>query len=132
MRLQEKGLALVMVVVAALAFTTPAAAQEVPAQQEPVEVTDSLLEEFATIYPTVAEVSREAQAELSEAADQAEAQRIQAEANEEIMDTLDEAGMTFEEYDGVIRAVNDDPELMEKFEALMLEIHGGEGDGPGV
>lgn len=114
-----------------LTLTAPVSAQETPQQQEPVEVTDALLEDFVEIYPTVVEVSQEAQTEMSGASSAEEAQEIQAEANEAITTILEEADMTFQEYDAVIRAINDDPALMQQFRALVEEIHGDDG-GPGA
>lgn len=129
MRKQAMGVILALSVGAGLSLAQPVSAQETP--QQPVEVTDSLLEDFVEIYPTVMEVSQKAQVEMSEASSAEEAQEIQAEANEQITAILEEADMTLREYDGVIRAINDDPALMEKFRTQMEEIHGDEG-GPGA
>ncbi|MFO7893332.1 MAG: DUF4168 domain-containing protein [Longimicrobiales bacterium] len=103
-------------------------AQQTPGQEVP-DVTEEQLERFATIYPDVVEISRDAQEQLSQTADPDEAQEIQAEANEAIESKLDEVEMDYEEYDGIIRAINADPETLEKFQEIMEEIHGEE---PGV
>ena len=126
MRTKLLGLTMAAVLGIGLAVPAAAVAQETPPPQEPVEVTDELMERFVTIYPTVVEISREAQAELSETEDQSEARQIQAEANERIMGTLEEADLTSGQYQAVIQAVNEDPERMAQFRTLMQEIHGEE------
>ncbi len=131
MRTKLLGLTLTAVFGLAVAMPDSAVAQEAPPQQEPVEVTDELLERVVTIYPTVVEISREAQTELSETEDQGEARQIRAEANERIMGALEEADLTARQYDAVVRAVEADPERTAQFRALMEEVHGEDVPGGG-
>lgn len=128
MRFASMAVSVVMAAALGLASAGQLEAQQMPGQEAP-EVTEEQLERFATIYPDVVEISREAQEQLSQTSDPDEAQQIQAEANEAIESKLEEVEMEFEEYDGIIRAINADPETLEEFQEIMEEIHGEE---PGV
>ncbi|MFW5952301.1 MAG: DUF4168 domain-containing protein [Gemmatimonadota bacterium] len=124
MRVVTVVAALSMAVGLGLVSATDVAAQEMPQEQEAPDVSDEELERFVEVYPEVVEISRAAQTELGQTSDPEDAQAIQEEANAEIEEELEDVGMDFEEYDGIVRALNTDPELLQRFEELMEEVHG--------
>lgn len=114
-----------MAVMTALAGLAPgsAEAQEPvpPVQEERIEVTDELLERFVAVYPAVVDVARTAQSELGTAETAEEAQAIQADAQARVAEVLSEGEITPVEYEAVVVRLNDDPDLMAKFERMLEE-----------
>lgn len=96
-----------------------------PVQEEPIEVTDELLERFVGVYPGVVSVAQAAQAELAAVETAEEAQAIQADAQERVVEILEEGEVTPAEYEAVVARLNDDPVLMEEFEEMLEEKQEG-------
>jgi hypothetical protein len=115
--------------VAALGFAAAGQveAQEVhPEAHQQVEVTTEVLERFVEVYPEVMGIAQAAQVELATAESPEAAQRIQAQAQQEIAATLEAAEFSVAEYEAVVAVLNEDEELRAEFEA-MLEARMGEG-----
>lgn len=109
-------------VMAALGFGAAAEteAQQVPVpQEEQIEVTTELLERFVGVYPAVMGIAQSAQAQLATAESPEDAHAIQAEAQQQITATLDEADFTVAEYEAVVAVLNQDEELRNEFQALL-------------
>ena len=125
-----------LVAVAGLAVSGSAASaqeQVMPPEQEVIEVTDELLERFVAVYPSVVQVATSAQEQLATVENADEAQAIQANAQEQVAVLLEEGELTPAEYEAVVTRLNDDPELMAEFEAMLEEQEGGPGQGgPGL
>jgi len=121
-----------LVAVAGLAVSGSAASaqeQVMPPEQEVIEVTDELLERFVAVYPSVVQVATSAQEQLATVENADEAQAIQANAQEQVAVLLEEGELTPAEYEAVVARLNDDPELMAEFEAMLEEQEGGPGQG---
>ena len=103
----------------ALMGQQPPAPSQPPAAQQQVEVTDELLERFVTVYPRVLEASQQAQAELATADDPAQAQAIQARAEDTIMAVLAEEEMSTAEYQTVVYVLRDDEALRARFMQML-------------
>lgn len=103
------------------------AQQPVPQEQQAVEVTDELIEQFVAIYPSVVEVGQEMQAELATAQTAEEAQAMQADAQERITAVLEEGDMTVVEYEAVVTRLNNDPELLAEVQEMLAEDEQGGG-----
>ena len=106
----------------------PQVPAQAPAAQQQVEVTEELLERFVGVYPQVLEASQQAQAELATTTDPEQAQQIQAEAEETIMEALEEEEISTAEYRAVIVALRDDEEMRERFMVMLQEAQ----DEPGA
>lgn len=122
--MKAAGILTAMLAMGGLALATPDAAmaqQPVPEQQEPVEVTEDLLDRFVAVYPSVVEVAQTVQTELATAETAEEAQAIQADAQASITTILEDGEMTVREYEAVVMRLNDDPELMAEVEARLME-----------
>lgn len=115
--------------VASVAVPIAADAQDPvpPVQEEPIEVTDELLERFVGVYPAVVSVAQAAQAELAAVETAEEAQAIQADAQERVVDILEEGEVTPAEYEAVVARLNDDPVLMAQFEEMLEQEREGGG-----
>jgi uncharacterized protein HemX len=90
--------------------TTP---QQAPEAQQ-VDVGDEEVRKFAEIYVEVEQTRAEIAQELSNAADQQEAQDIQVRAQEEIVTTIEDRGWSVEQFNQVANAINNDPELRQQ------------------
>lgn len=122
--MKAAGILTTMLAMGGLALATPDAAmaqQAVPEQQEPVEVTEDLLDRFVAVYPSVVQVAQTVQGELATAETAEEAQAIQADAQASITTILDDGDLTVREYEAVVTRLNDDPELMAQVEARLME-----------
>jgi hypothetical protein len=112
---------LVSVVGMATANGLDAQQAEAAAAQEPVEVTQELLERFVEVYPEVTEIAEGAQVAMATVQSAEEAQAIQAEAQQRIASVLEEAEVSAAEYEAVVLRLNEDEELRAEFERLMEE-----------
>lgn len=122
--MKAAGILTTMLAMGGLALATPDAAmaqQAVPEQQEPVEVTEDLLDRFVAVYPAVVQVAQTVQGDLATAETAEEAQAIQADAQASITTILDNGDLTVREYEAVVTRLNDDPELMAQVEARLME-----------
>jgi len=109
----------------------PAQAQsqgrEIMPEAPPVE--DGELRSFAHLYLDVVEVRDDLQHDLEEASGQAEAQRLQQEARDEMQSLVEESDFTIERYTQIGQILNVDPEQRAEFQALVEEIRAEEGNG---
>lgn len=98
-----------------------------PVEQEGIEVTDELLERFVAVYPAVVSVAQAAQNQMARAETAESAQQIQADAQMRVAELLNEGEITPVEYEAVVVELNEDPELMAKFEEMLEEQEEGSG-----
>lgn len=102
----------------------PAVAQGVQQQQQrevppPPDLSDERLDVVAEAFLEVSEVQRDLQQQLENAATPEEAQKLQAEANDEILATLDEHEVPVEEYADVMNATQNHTSFRERFMAAV-------------
>lgn len=102
----------------ALTATPLVAQQQAPAEQEvppPPEISDERLEEVAEAFLEVSEVQRDVQERLEQAPAPEEAQRIQAEGNDQILATLEQHEVPVDEYTEVMTATQNHTSFRERF-----------------
>lgn len=93
---------------------TPApATQPAPAMQAS-DVSDKQLESFADSLGEIMEIRQDFTAKLEKTGDPAEAQQLQQEANEKMMNTVQDNDLSIEEYNAINQAVQNDPKLRDK------------------
>ncbi len=114
------GLVALVTPVAASAQQTPA-----PADASPVVVTDTLLQQFASVYPEVMKVTQVAQARIAAADDVEDKKEIRSELTEKIADVVEDADMTMSQYTAIVNRLNHDEALREKFKQMLMEQQGG-------
>ena len=122
-----------LALLATLFVLAPAPAQaqsqgrEIMPEAPPIE--DGELRSFAHLYLDVVEVRDDLQHDLEEASGQAEAQRLQQEARDEMQSLVEESDFTIERYTQIGQILNVDPEQRAEFQALVEEIRADEGNG---
>lgn len=118
-----------------LGAASPVTAQQptpAPAPQEAQEVTSDELERFAVSYLEIAAVAQEMEAQLADVQDPNEAQQIQANAQEEIVQALGENDLTPERYQQVGAQVNADPELQAELVEIIEDLREDDDSGGGA
>jgi len=94
---------------------------EVPAQQAApatTEYSDSQLQKFVNASKQVAAISSEYTPKLQAADDQQEQQEIYREADEKMVEAVQNEGMSVDEFNGINQAVQADPQLMERVQNM--------------
>lgn len=87
------------------------------------------LQTFAEAYVEIGEVRAEMSPDLAAAENAEEANALQQEANDRMMEILEQHGLSVERYSAITQILNSDEELREEFEAVYEELTGS--DGPG-
>lgn len=109
--------------VALALVAVPAVAQGVQQQQRevppPPDLSDERLDVVAEAFLEVSELQRDLQQRLENAATPEEAQKLQAEANDEILAALDDHGVPVEEYTDVMNATQNHTSFRERFMAAV-------------
>ncbi|RUO33609.1 DUF4168 domain-containing protein [Aliidiomarina soli] len=115
--------------IAAALFSMPALAQEQQqdqqayAQQQMEEmanepVSDEQLEQFADALDEIERINDEFVAELEQAENQEEAQELQIAAQSEMVEAVENSGLSVEEYNAIAYRMQNDPEIQQRIEEL--------------
>ncbi|MBS3800053.1 MAG: DUF4168 domain-containing protein [Thioalkalivibrio sp.] len=84
-------------------------------QQTPdVDLSEEQIDTFVSAFVAVQEVRNDFSERLQEAEGESEAQSMQQEAQDEMVQAVEDSGMTVEEYNEVAMALQNDPELMQE------------------
>lgn len=121
--------ALMTAMLASVTATSAFAAQEGQAQQQqqqaaapqqaqPIEVNDEQLEQFADAQASVNEIRVDAMTKLKNSEDPKEAQEIQQQANQEMVDAVQDTGLSVEDYNLIARAVQNDTSLQSRLQQM--------------
>lgn len=99
------------------------ATQQAPATTQQPQVSsedfsDEQLQKFADTSQEIAMISQDYTERLQNAKDQTEQQEIRMEANDEMVSTVEDSGMTVEEFNAIGQAIQQDPELMQRVQAM--------------
>lgn len=89
-----------------------------PAQQESLEVSDAMLENFAEAVTTVQAVQQEYSAEIQSTQDAAEAQSLREEAQQKMVNAVEDTGLSVSEYNLISQRLQSDQALAERFESV--------------
>ncbi len=88
--------------------------QEPDAMAEQQDFDDETLEQFADAYVEVGEIHREYSERLQGAEATEDAQELQQEANDEMVEAIQASGLEVQEYSAVAAALERDPEMREE------------------
>ncbi|MGE6995960.1 DUF4168 domain-containing protein [Pseudomonas sp. NPDC047961] len=91
----------------------PQAPQAAPAMQAS-DISDKKLEKFADSLSEIMEIRQDFTAKLEKTGDPAEAQQLQQQANEKMMETVENNNLSIEEYNAINQAVQNNPQLRDK------------------
>jgi transcription initiation factor IIF auxiliary subunit len=89
------------------------ATQPAPAMQAS-DISDKKLEKFADSLGEIMEIRQDFTAKLEKTGDPAEAQQLQQEANDKMMETVENNDLSIEEYNAINQAVQNDPQMRDK------------------
>ncbi len=81
--------------------------------------TDEQLQRYAAAVRKVSAVAAEYQPRLESAQDEPAKQAVRVEADQKMVDQVEAGGMSVAEYNGISRAVRENPELRQKVERLV-------------
>lgn len=96
----------------------PQAPQAAPAVQA-ADISDKKLEKFADSLGEIMEIREDFTAKLEQTGDPAEAQQLQQQANEKMMETVENNDLSIEEYNAINQAVQNDPQLRDKVVSMI-------------
>ena len=96
----------------------PAAAPPPPAN---LDVDDATVSEFADAFLSVQEISEDLTEKLSEAPSAEAAQTMQREAQDKMAQSVEESGISVEEYNDIAVGMRQDPELAERVKTAVNE-----------
>jgi hypothetical protein len=112
----------------ALLAAGPAIAQESQQQGEagmqsqqsaPANFDDAQLQKFVAVQEDLTSVRDEYMAKIESAGDQEEAQKLQQEANEEMVSAIEARDLTVQTYNEIATAYISNPETRERIESMM-------------
>lgn len=93
-------------------------AQAAAPQAQSVNVTDKQLQQFAGAQETVNEIRVDAMAKLEKVEDQNQAQEIQQQANQDMVNAVQDSGLSVEDYNLIARAVQSDTNLQSRLKEM--------------
>jgi len=122
-RLVSAGLAALLMAAGASQVSAQQANQAPATQAAPAmqasEISDKKLEKFADSLGEIMEIRQDFTAKLEKTGDPSEAQQLQQQANEKMMNTVVENDLSIEEYNAINQAVQNDPKLRDKVVAMV-------------
>ncbi len=89
-----------------------------PEQQQQADFSDEELEDFVALQDEIGEVREEYVSQIEAAESEDEARQLQQEAQTEMVEVIEEAGMSVEEYNAIAVAYNSDPSVQERVDEL--------------
>lgn len=93
----------------------PAAAPEQPEAAVPAtDFSDDQLQQFADISEEIVVISEEYTERLQSAEDEAAQQEVQMEANDKMVEAVEDGGLDVDTFNAIGQAVQQDPELMQR------------------
>ena len=104
---------------------TPLQAQQQPPPDQPElaseDVSDEDLEKFVTVYEELEVIRTELHKRIAQIQDVEAVQQLQQQATARMVEIVQEQNMEASEYNALARAVNNDQELFERFQAVKNE-----------
>ncbi|MFP4520702.1 MAG: DUF4168 domain-containing protein [Fibrobacterota bacterium] len=102
-----------------LAFTVTA--QESAAPTENIPVNSENLQKAATAYNDITNLNEALREALQSTQNQQQRQEMQQKTNEEMIKSVENSGLTIDEYNHIITQVRSNKELSKKFEGYLKE-----------
>ncbi|MBK5929499.1 hypothetical protein CCR82_02860 [Halochromatium salexigens] len=97
------------------------AGYQAPAPSAPLDVDDATVSEFADAFLSVQEISEDLTEKLSEAPSAEAAQTMQREAQDEMAKSVEDSGISVEQYNDIAVGMRQDPELAERVKTAVNE-----------
>ena len=115
------GLAAGLAGAPALAYEQGGQYQQPGEPTEPVQVSEAKIDQFVDALTEISVIRETASAQLETTTDTAEAQQIQMRAQEEMIQAVENAGLSVEEYNQIAALMGSDPELQERVHTRLEE-----------
>jgi hypothetical protein len=115
------GLAAALAGAPALAYEEGGAYQQPSEPTQPVQVSEAKIDQFVDALTEISVIRETAAAELDTTTDTAEAQQIQMRAQEEMIQAVENAGLSVEEYNQIAALMGSDPELQQEIHSRLEE-----------
>lgn len=87
--------------------------------QEPIEVDEETLDKFADAYSQVQTIQQEFAQDLQQVSEESEAQELQRSAQDEMMQAVEQSGLSVSEYNEISVAVSSDPDLQARVRSAL-------------
>lgn len=87
-------------------------------QQQPADFSDDELRTFVELQDEIGEVREEYVARIESADSEDQARQLQQEAQSEMVDAIENAGMSVQEYNAIAVAYNSDPSVQERVDEM--------------
>ncbi|GAB2782360.1 hypothetical protein GCM10027040_05560 [Halomonas shantousis] len=87
-------------------------------QSQTQNFSDEQLQQFADVSQEIARISQEYTGQLQDAQDEASQQQIRQEANDEMVQAVQDSGMSIEEFNNIGQAIQQDPQLMQRVQKM--------------
>lgn len=110
----------------ALAFGGNAIAQDYQMQQEQqpqTDVSEQQLQQFAEAQIQISEIQQEFAGRLQNVEDPEKAHELQIQANEEMTDAVEGAGLDVDSFNEIAMAIQNDPELQQRLTTMLQDQH---------
>ncbi|WP_440997486.1 DUF4168 domain-containing protein [Arhodomonas sp. SL1] len=88
-------------------------------QQAAEPVNDAQLERFSEAMGEIQEIRQDYSGQLEGVQDQEKARELQQQANEEMVQAVEDTGMSVEEYNNISQQLRQNPELAERLQQMM-------------
>ncbi|WP_016916330.1 MULTISPECIES: DUF4168 domain-containing protein [Halomonadaceae] len=92
----------------------PMATQQAPAQ----DFSDQQLQQFADASQEIAVISQEYTQRLQEAEDEAAQQEVRAEANDRMIEVVEDSGLDVDTFNAIGQSIQQDPEMMQRVQEM--------------
>jgi len=97
----------------------PAAAPEQPQATAPaMDFSDEQLQQFADASQEIAVISQEYTERLHSAEDEASQQEVRMEANDKMVEVVEDSGLDVDTFNAIGQAIQQDPELMQRVQEM--------------
>jgi hypothetical protein len=90
-------------------------------QQQPAVVDETKLDQFVEALSEVHAIRNEAAVELESTDNTEDAQAVQQRAQQQMIEAVEEAGLSIEEYNRIATLMGSDPELQQRVSAKLEE-----------
>lgn len=88
--------------------------QQQPPQAQAVQVDEAKINQFVDALAEISTIRQTVAAELESAEDMEEAQKVQQDAQQRMVEAVESAGLSVEEYNHIASLMGSDPELAER------------------
>lgn len=91
------------------------------AQAPAQNFSDDQLQQFADASQDIAMISQDYTEQLQNASDEGEQQEIRQQANDEMVQAVQESGMSVEQFNSIGQAIQQDPQLMQRVKGMVQQ-----------